>query len=157
MYFVGIDVSKYKHDCFILNDLGEVVVSHLVIANSQTGFSVLLSNLKSLDDSHNIRIGFEATGHYTSNLKRFLENVHYSFMESSPALISKYIHSQTLRKTKNDSIDACRFDSVPSIWSNLPISLTISSLNSSLFSKIVSVRPLFFCWRNIILLIKWLA
>jgi transposase len=106
MYFVGIDVSKYKHDCFILNDLGEVVVSHLVIANSHTGFSVLLSTLESLDDSHNIRIGFEATGHYTSNLKRFLENAHYSFMESNPALISKYIHSQTLRKTKNDSIDA---------------------------------------------------
>ena len=34
MYFVGIDVSKYKHDCFIQNELGEVIINHLVIANS---------------------------------------------------------------------------------------------------------------------------
>ncbi len=106
MYFVGIDVSKYKHDCFILNELGEVIVNDLVIANSHDGFALLLSTLESLDHSSQIKIGFEATGHYTSNLKRFLENAHYSFMESNPALISKYIHSQTLRKTKNDSIDA---------------------------------------------------
>ncbi|MDD3140433.1 MAG: IS110 family transposase, partial [Lachnospiraceae bacterium] len=66
----------------------------------------LLTTLESLNSSCKIKIGFEATGHYTSNLKRFLENAHYSFMESNPALISKYIHSQTLRKTKNDSIDS---------------------------------------------------
>lgn len=107
MYFVGIDVSKYKHDCFILNELAEVIVRDLVIANTHDGFSTLRSTLESLDSSQDIRIGFEATGHYTSNLKRFLENAHYSFMESNPALISKYIHSQTLRKTKNDSIDSC--------------------------------------------------
>lgn len=106
MYFVGIDVSKYKHDCIILDDSGAVVVNDLVITNSKDGFSTLLSTLESLDSSQNIRIGFEATGHYTSNLKRFLENAHYSFMESNPALISKYIHSQTLRKTKSDSIDS---------------------------------------------------
>jgi len=106
MYFVGIDVSKYKHDCFILNDLNEVIVSDLVIPNSHEGFSILLSTLEALSSPQNMRIGFEATGHYASNLKRFLENAHYSFMESNPALISKYIHSQTLRKTKNDSIDS---------------------------------------------------
>lgn len=106
MYFIGIDVSKYKHDCFIVHESGEVIANDLVISNSHDGFSVLLSTLESLGSSQEIRIGFEATGHYTSNLKRFLENAHYSFMESNPALISKFIHSQTLRKTKNDSIDS---------------------------------------------------
>lgn len=107
MYFVGIDISKYKHDCFILNDSGEVIVNDFVFANSHDGFQSLLILLESIDSSQNIKIGFEATGHYTSNLKRFLENAHYSFMESNPALISKFIHSQTLRKTKNDAIDSC--------------------------------------------------
>lgn len=107
MYFVGIDISKYKHDCFVLNDSGEVIAKNFVFANSHDGFQSLLTLLKSFDSSQNIKIGFEATGHYTSNLKRFLENAHYSFMESNPALISKFIHSQTLRKTKNDAIDAC--------------------------------------------------
>lgn len=77
-----------------------------MISNSHDGFSILLSTLESFNPSQEIRIGFEATGHYASNPKRFLENAHYSFMESNPALISKFIHSQTLRKTKNDSIDS---------------------------------------------------
>ena len=106
MYYVGIDVSKYKHDCTILDSSGDVIVNDFIFTNDRSGFDSFLTLLESLDFPDNIRIGFESTGHYTSNLKRFLENAHYSFMESNPALISKFIHSQTLRKTKNDSIDS---------------------------------------------------
>ena len=70
------------------------------------GFASFKTLLQSIASPDEIKIGFEATSHYTSNLKRFLENAHYSFMESNPALISKFIHAQTLRKTKNDAIDA---------------------------------------------------
>ena len=106
MFYVGIDVSKYKHDCSILDQSGNTVVRDFVFANSFEGFdsfNTLLTSFAPLDE---IKIGFEATGHYTSNLKRFLENAHYSFMESNPALISKFIHAQTLRKTKNDALDS---------------------------------------------------
>ena len=27
MYYVGIDISKYKHDCFILDQSGETIVN----------------------------------------------------------------------------------------------------------------------------------
>ena len=27
MYFVGIDISKFKHDCAIIDELGDVVTS----------------------------------------------------------------------------------------------------------------------------------
>lgn len=77
-----------------------------VLANSMEGFGSFKTLLQSIASPEDIKIGFEATGHYTSNLKRFLENAHYSFMESNPALISKFIHAQTLRKTKNDAIDS---------------------------------------------------
>ncbi|MGN0165507.1 MAG: IS110 family transposase [Lachnospiraceae bacterium] len=106
MYFVGIDVSKYKHDCSILDQSGNTVVDDFVFANSFEGFEIFKTLLASLASPEDIRIGFEATGHYTSNLKRFLENAHYSFMESNPALISKFIHAQTLRRTKNDALDS---------------------------------------------------
>ena len=106
MYYVGIDISKYKHNCFILDSVGEIIVNDFIFSNSHDGFQSFLTILESLASSQNIKIGFEATGHYTSNLKRFLENAHYSFMESNPALISKFIHAQTLRKTKNDAIDS---------------------------------------------------
>ena len=106
MYYVGIDVSKYKHDCSILDQSGNTVINDFVFANSHEGFDSLKTLLSSLASPEEIKIGFEATGHYTSNLKRFLENTHYSFMESNPALISKFIHAQTLRRTKNDALDS---------------------------------------------------
>ena len=106
MYFVGIDISKYKHDCFICTETGEVIEENLSFTNTNEGFLQLLNLLKSLDNSQEIRIGFEATGHYGMNLKLFLEKNDYSFMEFNPALVKRFISTQTLRRTKTDKKDA---------------------------------------------------
>ena len=106
MYFVGIDISKYKHDCFICTETGEVIESNLSFQNTNEGFNQLLNLLKSIDNSKEIRIGFEATGHYGMNLKLFLEKNGYSFMEFNPKLVKEFISGQTLRKTKTDKKDA---------------------------------------------------
>ena len=106
MYFVGIDISKYKHDCFICTETGEVIEENLSFTNTNEGFNQLLNLLKSLDNNQEIRIGFEATGHYGMNLKLFLEKNNYSFMEFNPALVKRFISTQTLRRTKTDKKDA---------------------------------------------------
>ena len=106
MYFVGIDISKYKHDCFITTEAGEVIEENLSFTNTNEGFNQLLNLLKSLDNNQEIRIGFEATGHYGMNLKLFLEKNNYSFMEFNPALVKRFISTQTLRRTKTDKKDA---------------------------------------------------
>ena len=106
MYFVGIDISKYKHDCFITTETGEVICENLSFKNTKEGFQELLNLLQSLDNNKEIRIGFEATGHYGINLKLFLEKNDYSFMEFNPALIKQFISGQTLRRTKTDKKDA---------------------------------------------------
>ena len=106
MYFVGIDISKYKHDCFICTETGEVIEENLSFTNTNEGFLQLLNLLKSLDNNQEIRIGIEATGHYGMNLKLFLEKNNYSFMEFNPNLVKQFIKSQTLRKTKTDKKDA---------------------------------------------------
>lgn len=106
MYFVGIDISKYKHDCFICTETGEVIEENLSFTNTNEGFIQLLNLLKSLDNSQEIRIGFEATGHYGMNLKLFLEKNNYTFMEFNPALVKRFISTQTLRRTKTDKKDA---------------------------------------------------
>ena len=38
MIYIGIDISKYKHDCFICSDTGEVIVENLSFENNQKGF-----------------------------------------------------------------------------------------------------------------------
>ena len=106
MYFVGIDISKYKHDCFICNETGLVIKENLSFNNNQEGFHQLLYLLNSLDNISEIRIGLEATGHYHMNLMLFLEKNNYSFMELNPALVKKFISTQTLRRTKTDKTDA---------------------------------------------------
>ena len=106
MYFVGIDISKYKHNCFICTETCEVIEENLSFTNTNEGFIQLLNLLKSLDNSQEIRIGFEATGHYGMNLKLFLEKNNYTFMEFNPALVKRFISTQTLRRTKTDKKDA---------------------------------------------------
>lgn len=106
MYFVGIDISKYKHDGFIITETGEIVCNPFTIKNDHHGFGELLTILDSLEPKEGIRIGFESTGHYALNLKLFLEKAHYSFMEFNPVLLAKFNKSQTLRRTKTDAIDS---------------------------------------------------
>ena len=105
MIYVGIDISKYKHDCFICNDLGEIIVENLSFENTKKGFQQFLDLLKSYDNS-NVHIGLEATGHYGLNLKLFLEKNNYSFMEFNPLLVKEFKKSLTLRRTKTDKVDA---------------------------------------------------
>lgn len=104
MNYVGIDISKYKHDCFVMSDLGEVI-NGFSFMNDAAGFAELLKIL-SKSNRNEMRIGFKATAHYGLNLKLFLEKNGYSFMELNPVLISKFIKCQTLRKTKTDKLDA---------------------------------------------------
>ena len=105
MIYIGIDISKYKHDCFICKDTGEVIVENLSFENTKKGFQQFLDLLKPYDNS-NVHIGLEATGHYGLNLKLFLEKNNYSFMEFNPLLVKEFYKSLTLRKTKTDKVDA---------------------------------------------------
>ena len=103
MYYIGIDISKFKHDCAIIDDSGAVVLPSWSFANDHDGFSQFKSLLDSLGDE--TRIGLESTGHYGMNIKLFLESNNFSFMEFNPLLINRFVKSKSLRKTKSDSID----------------------------------------------------
>ena len=105
MIYIGIDISKYKHDCFICKDTGEVIVENLSFENTKKGFQQFLDLLKPYDIS-NVHIGMEATGHYGLNLKLFLEKNNYTFMEFNPLLVKDFKKSLTLRRTKTDKVDA---------------------------------------------------
>lgn len=106
MYFVGIDISKYKHDCAIIDSNNNTFVSNFSFDNNQCGFLSFRDLLSSLDDSTNIKIGFEATSHYHFNLMFFLDKEGYLFMELNPVLVNKFATTQTLRKTKTDKVDS---------------------------------------------------
>lgn len=104
-YFLGIDISKYKHDCCIISAADQQTVSRFVIRNNKDGFDELLKTINALSTPEDIKIGLESTSHYALNLELFLEKAHHSFMEINPVLISEYKKSTTLRRTKTDRVD----------------------------------------------------
>jgi len=104
MIYFGIDISKYKHDCYILTDFGDVINDGFSFANSAEGFGQLQAQLLLCKDE--VRIGFEATGNYGINLKLFLERIGFDYMEINPLLVKEYIRSNTLRRTVTDKLSA---------------------------------------------------
>ncbi len=106
MYLIGIDISKYKHDCFIATEAGEIIKDTFSFTNNQQGFTDFLGVLQSLDPNQTKRIGLEATGHYGRNLKMFCDKHGYTYMEFNPFLVKKFSSSLTLRKTKTDKVDS---------------------------------------------------
>ena len=59
LYFVGIDISKYKHDCCIISATDQKVISKFSIKNDKVGFEELITTFNSLSSPEDIRIGFE--------------------------------------------------------------------------------------------------
>lgn len=75
MVYVGIDVAKDKHDCFIVNSEGTVLYDVFTIQNNADGFGALFFKIKSASkDLSKVKVGLEATGHYNCNLLGFLKN-----------------------------------------------------------------------------------
>ncbi len=71
MIYIGIDVAKDKHDCFITNSDGEVLFKSFTIPNNREGFDTLFQRIETVsNDLTNVKVGLEATGHY--NLLGFL-------------------------------------------------------------------------------------
>ena len=58
MYFVGIDISKYKHDCCVLSAADQKIVSKFTFYNDKSGFDELLTVLNFLSNPEDIKIGF---------------------------------------------------------------------------------------------------
>ena len=107
MIYVGIDVAKDKHDCFITNSDGEVLFKPFTITNNHEGFDTLFQRIESVsDDLTKVKVGLEATGHYSYNLLGFLLDKGLTTFVINPLHTNLYRKSLSLRKTKTDKVDA---------------------------------------------------
>ena len=94
MIYVGIDVAKDKHDCFITNFDGEVLFKAFTIANNLDGFNDLYQKIVSVtEDITKVKVGLEATGHYSYNLLGYLID------KSLPTYVINPLHTNLYRKS----------------------------------------------------------
>ena len=107
MIYVGIDVSKDKHDCFITNSDGEVLFKAFTITNNLDGFNELYQKIESvMEDVTKVKVGLEATGHYSYNLLGYLIDKGLAAYVINPLHTNLYRKSLSLRQTKTDKVDA---------------------------------------------------
>ena len=107
MIYVGIDVSKDKHDCTIVSSEGEVLVDVFTVQNNLDGFKLLFQKIKSVaPDLSKVKVGLEATGHYSYNILGFLLDKGLSTYVINPLHTNLFRKSASLRRTKTDRVDA---------------------------------------------------
>lgn len=107
MILVGIDVAKDKHDCFIMNSDGEILAKAFTFSNNLEGFNFLYEKIRSVTKPKDkIKVGLEATGHYSYNLLGFLLNKGLPTFVINPLHTNLFRKSLTLRKTKTDKVDS---------------------------------------------------
>ncbi len=107
MTYVGIDVAKDKHDCYIVNSDGEVLADVFTIPNDQIGFNLLFQTLQSVaPDLSKVKVGLEATGHYSYNILGFLLDKGLPTFVINPLHTNLFRKSTSLRRTKTDKVDA---------------------------------------------------
>ena len=94
MICVGIDVAKDKHDCFILSSEGEILADVFTIQNNAEGFDTLLQTIRRCTRPEDkMKVGLEATGHYSYNILGFLLN------EGLPTYVINPLHTNLYRKS----------------------------------------------------------
>ena len=107
MIYAGIDVAKDKHDCFITNPDGKVLFQAFTIPNNRDGFDELYQKITAVtDDLNKVKVGLEATGHYSYNILGYLLDKGLATFVFNPLHTNLYRKSLSLRKTKTDKVDA---------------------------------------------------
>lgn len=107
MIYVGIDVSKDKHDCYIVNSDGEVLKDVFTILNNLDGFNLLFQAIQSVaSDLSKVKVGLEATGHYSYNILGFLLDKGLATYVINPLHTNLFRKVTSLRRTKTDRVDA---------------------------------------------------
>ena len=107
MIYVGIDVAKDKHDCCILSSDGTKLFPIFTFPNNRGGFNELFEKIFAVSNSlSEIKVGLEATGHYSQNLLGSLIEKGLPTYVINPLHTNLYRKGLSLRKTKTDKVDA---------------------------------------------------
>jgi transposase len=108
--YVGIDVSKLKHDIAIMNEAKKLVRKTFVIKDDYAGYQYLLRILNQLQqqyETNKFHIGLEATSDYWKNIYYFLKRQSAAFVLTVLNPIRTKAFAQTeLRRAKTDPVAA---------------------------------------------------
>jgi transposase len=107
MYYVGIDVAKEKHYVCVLDENKEIACKPFWIYSDCLGLNELVKRLYELSlSSDDFILAVESTGAFSENIYEYLTDLDFKVMLLNSYQTAKYRDFTTLKKVKNDSIDA---------------------------------------------------
>lgn len=107
MYYIGIDIAKDKHYVCVLDNKGELIIKPFWIYSDILGLQELEKRINQLSlDRDDFIFGIESTGAFSENLYSYLTDSDYKVILLNSYQTAKYRDFTTLKKVKNDSIDA---------------------------------------------------
>jgi transposase len=108
--FVGIDISKLKHDVAFMSMNKQLIGQTFVIKDDLAGYQHLLVKLNAAASNHQIqqfKIGLEATSDYWKNIYYFLNRQSDKFQLTVINPVQTHNWAKTeLRRAKTDPLDA---------------------------------------------------
>lgn len=134
MINIGIDIAKHKHCMAAIGEGGEIIIKNFVFCNTTQGFTYLLNAFvrKSIS-CNNAKICIELTGHYGHALREHLEDLGFEVSEVNPILTHNWNKALSVRKVKNDAVDAlglAKWASVNATPVQMPTSKNLVELKS---------------------------
>ncbi len=106
MFFVGIDVSKQKHETVITDENGTIIQKPFHFPNSLEGCYKLISKVKEITlRKSEIVLGMESTSHYWLALYSRLLKEGYQVHVINP-IQSNALRNLFIRQAKTDPIDS---------------------------------------------------
>ena len=152
-FYVGIDVSKFKHTVAIIDQNGEIRKKSFDISNSREGFDSLLNELGLLGQKEQIKIGMEATGHYMNCLVRCLISNGYQVQIYNPSLIAKFRDSEAVSLAKTDNLDSlliAKYVATHSFTSSPQISYLIAEIRKISRAKYFLIGDKTACYNHLL-------
>lgn len=107
--YIGIDVSKQKHDVAIMTEDKKLVGKTFVIRENSAGYAYLVARINQLQQQyqvHNIYIGMEATADYWKNLFHFLKQQPHCVPVVINPVRTRAFAKTELRRAKTDPVNA---------------------------------------------------
>ena len=106
MYYVGIDIAKYRHEASVIDAAGQALANSVSFANTQEGCEKVLALLQRLGiGREDVTVGMEATGHYWLSVYAYLTEREYTVRVINP-IQSDAFRKMYIRQTKTDSKDS---------------------------------------------------
>ena len=107
MYYVGIDVAKDKHYVCILDDKQEMACKPFWIHSDILGLRELIECFSGISlNNDDFVVGVESTGAFSENLYEYVTDSDYPCVLLNSYQTAKYRDFSTMKKVKNDAIDA---------------------------------------------------